>query len=137
MATAVGGASATRSKDDLAAKRRSVVVCFNGPIRNGWPTAVFRTKPRRCTFTYRQAPHPIGAASDEVIHLRGRIWHHSRAHGRGGALINGAPHPAPTDVRLFRARNRCGGRRVFTKARFNIHYRRDPARFTMPLHICS
>ena len=116
---------------------KAVVVCFNGPSPPGhFLRPVFRTEPRKCNFVYRQAPHPEGIATEEMVHLRWRTWDHSHARGIGGLLLNGAPHPVRTDVSLYRALNRCGGRRVFAKARFKIHYKPNPRSFTMPLHTC-
>ena len=133
--TSVAGIPGLSAQVEKQERRQAVVVCFNGPIRHFWATPVLRTRPRKCNFTYRSVPHPYGAATEEMNHLHWRTWNHRHAHGTGRVFFTGGHSRA--DVFLFGAVNQCGGRRVFSKARFEIHRRDHPSPFTMPLRTCT
>ena len=114
-------------------ERQNSVVCFNGPIKNTFTSPVFRTEPRKCTFTARKVNQPFDFASVQTIHLRWASWNRRRASGSGKEVINMAPHPVSVRVHLFRAVNRCG-HRVFSKARFVDPKTGHSSRLT--LHTC-
>jgi hypothetical protein len=116
-----------------AQKRQNSVVCFNGPAQNGFPTPVYRTTPRKCTFTVRGEKKPFGFASQSFTHLSWDKWGHDRAHGAGKQLIS-TVGPVPAEVFLYRALDRCG-HRTYTKARFVDPNTGHSSK--MNLHICA
>jgi hypothetical protein len=116
-----------------AQKRQNSVVCFNGPAENGFATPVYRTTPRKCTFTARKSEKPFGFASLMFTHLHWHSWGHNRAFGHGDQLVS-TVGPVPAEVHLYRALDRCG-HRTYTKARFV-----DPNTghsTKMNLHVCT
>jgi hypothetical protein len=118
-----------------ASRRANVVVCFNGPIADSFPTPVFRTKPGRCTFTSRTVNKPFGYASVVMAHLRWPTWDHNHhAHGIGKVYFSTAPHPYHAEVFLYRVVDR-GGERVFANARFSFPSTGGGGH--MALHICT
>ena len=133
-ATAVGLlAFASATTAPAAQKAQNVVVCFNGPADNGgFATPVYRTEPRKCTFTSRRSQKPFGFASGDMTHLKWKSWNSKRAHGSGKELVS-TVGPVPAKVFLSRARHRCG-QTVFTHARFT-----DPStgnHTMLTLHTC-
>lgn len=126
-------AFATASTAPAAQKAQNVVICFNGPADNGgFATPVYRTEPKKCTFTSRKSNKPFGFASVVMGHLTWKSWGSKRAHGSGKEFVS-TVGPVPAKVFLSRARERCG-HTVFTHARFTDPSTGNQTKLT--LHTC-
>lgn len=129
-----GMTAGSLSFSSAASRHRNVVVCFNKKTGGVFRAPVLRTTPHKCTFTKR-GQNPDNADSVAVTDLHWKRWGHNRAFGTGKAAEN-TIGLVPVKVKLHRALNRCGGRRVFSKARFEFPGTSGGYGRPMPLDTC-
>ena len=111
------------------------MVCFNKAGSGIFPKPVFRSQPSRCTYTKRGSK-PDDADSVRTQGVSWSRWGGSVAIGKGKAAET-MVGLVPVKVKLYDTQVKCGGIRVYTKARFKFPDQGGGYTNPLPLYGCT